>query len=209
MKNNIFLTSDAATVMKDLVKYIDVDKNKKVLFVNTAGELHDNPEWIDRARDEMRDIGFEMVEYTITDKNEAENQKAVDGVDIVYIAGGNAFYLLQKVQESGFLEIMKDFIKNGGIYIGQSAGSYLAGPTLEPAYKYDQEEWVKKLDNLDGFGLVDFTIMPHFGREDKKETYLQERFKNIYGTDYKIILLTDSQYIRVQDDGMYKIEEVI
>ncbi len=208
MKNNIFLTSDMATVVNDLVKYIDISKYKKVLFVSTAGELHDKPEWIDRAKKKMIKAGFDLIEYTITDKTKEEVQAIVNEVDVIYVAGGNTFYLLKKAQESCFAEIVNNFMNEGGIYIGQSAGSHLAGPTLKPAYKYDQEKWIETLDNLDGFGLVNFTIMLHFGRDDKKEAFLKERFKNIYGTDYKIILLTDSQYIRVQNDGMYKIEEV-
>ena len=56
--------------------------------------------------------------------------------------------------------------------------------------------------------LVNFTVLPHFGREDTREKYLKHRCKHIFGKDYKIILLTDKQYVRVQEDGMYKIEEV-
>ncbi len=42
----------------------------------------------------------------------------------------------------------------------------------------------------------------------KKENILEQKFPRTYSEDYKLILLTDKQYVRVQEDGMYRIEEV-
>lgn len=209
MKNNIFLTSDAATVLHDVVKYFDYKKNNKILFVDTSGETHiGEKEWITQARKKLVELGFEVCDYTITDKTEKDVRDSVSSVDIVYVAGGDSAYLLKKSQESNFAAIIREFIAASGIYIGQSAGSIVAGPCVLPVYKPSQDEWFSQLDNLDGFNVVDFVIFPHFGRADKREKFLQHRFKNAYSDAYKIILLTDKQYIRVQEDGMYKIEEV-
>lgn len=208
MRNNIFLTSDMTTVADDLVKYIDINKNRKVLFVTTSGELFDEHEWIDKAREKMNKLGFEIIEYSITNKTKKEVQEAVDKVNIIYIAGGHAFYLLQKAQESGFIEIIQDFVKNGGIYIGQSAGCYLIGKSIEHAYEPFYEGYINQINNFLGSDLVDFVILPYFGRDDTKESFLNFRINHIYKRGDKIILLTDNQYIRVQEDGMYRIENV-
>jgi peptidase E len=84
----------------------------------------------------------------------------------------------------------------------------VAGPNIYPLYKSKQRDWFAKLNNYNGYGLVDFITIPHFGHKDKKEQFLNHRFKQMYSDKYKFILLTDKQYIRVQEDGMYKIEEV-
>jgi len=81
-------------------------------------------------------------------------------------------------------------------------------PSVEPALHPSRVEDAKKLDNFDCANLVDFTTLPHFGREKNREKYLKHRCKHIFGKGDKIILLTDKQYVRVQEDGMYKIEEV-
>ncbi len=164
--------------------------------------------WIEDARKKMEELGFEMTNYTITDKTESEIEEALQAVDIVYVAGGNSAYLLLQSQKNNFAKVVKKFIENGGIYIGQSAGSIVAGPNIEPLYKADNSEWFVKLNSFEGYGLVDFITVPHFGREDKKEAFLNHRLVLMYGEKYKFILLTDRQYIRIQEDGMYRIEEV-
>lgn len=209
MRNNIFLTSDAATVIHDVTKHFDFENNKKVLFVETSGETHQGKRrWIDDAIEKMQQLGFELEIYTITDKTESEIKSAISRVDIIYVAGGNSAYLLNKSQENNFAEIVKEFIDDGGIYIGQSAGSIVAGPNIYALYKSENNQWFKKLKSFDGYGLVDFIVVPHFGREDEKDYFLNHRFNNIYGEKHKIILLTDKQYVTVQEDGMYKIEEI-
>lgn len=209
MKNTIFLTSDAATVIHDVIRYFDFANKKKTLFIDTSGEDHDGDRpWIDDAYAQMQQCGFDMIRYTITDKTEEEIRKSLKDIHIIYMAGGNTAYLLHRSQQSNFSKIVKDFLMSGGIYIGQSAGSIIAGPDISPLYKPSQDEWFSHLDNSKGYGFVDFIVVPHFGREDKRDAFFQDRIDRIYSDKYKMILLTDRQYIRVQEDGMYKIEEV-
>lgn len=209
MRNNIFLTSDAATVIHDIIKHFDFKNKKKVLFVETSGETHKGDKWwIDNARNRMEELGFKIINYTITGKTKDETEKALERVDVLYVAGGNTTYLLHQSQKNNFAGIVKKFIEKGGIYIGQSAGSIVTGPNIYPLYKSEQDKWFKSLKSFDGFNLVDFIIIPHFGHVDKKDRFFKHRFKHMYNDKYKIILLTDKQYVRVQEDGMYKIEEV-
>lgn len=209
MRNNIFLTSESYNVMHDIVKYIDVPQNKKLLFVDTAGEIKtgDRP-WLTQAIDVLKELGFEVIEYTITDKTQNEIEEKLKDVDVLYVAGGDNFYLLKKAQENNFAQIAREFVANGGIYIGQSAGSVIAGPDIYPTYVVGRSKWSEKLDDFTGIGLVDFVILPHFGRENRREMYLEQRLPHAYGEKHKIIPLTDNQYVRVQEDGMYRIEEV-
>ncbi len=110
--------------------------------------------------------------------------------------------------KNNFAEVVRRFVENGGIYIGQSAGSIVAGPDIYDLYKSGDKEGFEKLDNFNGYGLVDFIVIPHFGDEEKRERFLNHRISPMYGEKYKIILLTDKQYVRVQEDGMYRIKEV-
>jgi dipeptidase E len=212
MKNNIFLTSESYTVLRDLIKFIDTDKFKKVLFIDTAGELFvkDGKEtaWIDKSKKEIERLGFEMTVFSFTNKTVEEVEKAFSEADIVHVAGGDSVYLLSKIYEINGLRVIKSFIRRGGLYIGQSAGSYIAGPSIEPALDLNRSKDAKKLDKFDCASLVDFVVLPHFGREDTREKYLKHRCKHVFGKGHKIILLTDQQYVRVREDGMYKIEEV-
>jgi len=210
MKNNIFLTSDGATVIEDVIKHFDFNNKKKTLFIETSGETHEGKKpWIDNAKKEMERLGFDMTYYTITEKSENEIETILNDFDVVYMAGGNTMYLLKKSQECNFKKCIEKFIKRRGVYIGQSAGSIITGPNIKSLYELENDDFFKELNDYDGYGLVDFVTIPHFGDKSKKEErFFNVRFKHMYGSGYKIFLLTDQQYIRIQEDGMYKIEEV-
>ena len=93
--------------------------------------------------------------------------------------------------------------KKGKIYIGTSAGSIIAGPRL-PDYFSDEDA---DLQNTDGYGFVNFTLVPHWGSEDFKERYLGERLKAVYrDNQVPLLLLTDNQYVHVKDDQMQIVE---
>jgi hypothetical protein len=69
-----------------------------------------------------------------------------------------------------------------------------------PDYFSDEEA---ELENKNGYGFVNFTLVPHWGSEDFKERYLGERLKIVYKEDQvPLILLTDNQYVHIKDDQM-------
>jgi len=100
-----------------------------------------------------------------------------------------------------------NYIKNGKVYIGCSAGSIIAGPDIYITRFIDEISNASKLKSYKGLGLVDFVVFPHWGSKDFREIYLNERLRNSYNQKNKIILLTDYQYVRVKDDW-YRIVDV-
>ena len=131
--NNIVLTS--CGIRKESFKkrfYEIVSKeelnNKKVLYITTAsdGEDDDDKTWMDEEYKTILDLGINesnIIEYKIG------NDININDFDIIYMMGGNTFYLLNIIRNTGFDKIIKDFIDNGKIYIGSSAGSEILGKT--------------------------------------------------------------------------------
>ncbi len=209
MKNNIFLTSVAKYVMQDIAREIGSVDGKRLLFINTASEVGEGEKlWLDEDKQSLVDAGFDVVDYTIASKSAEDIEKVLKGVDVLYISGGNVFYLLQEIQKSGFAKIVRSFVDGGGVYIATSAGSVVAGPDIYPAYNLDEPEVATEIDGYKALGLVDFVVLPHWGSEKFRELFLNQRLDVAYTEENKIILLTDNQYVRVQEDGMYKIEDV-
>lgn len=81
------------------------------------------------------------------------------------VAGGDTFYLMEKLKESGADKVIKEFIEKGGVYIGSSAGSIVCCPTIEGAEEFDDPSLVPKLDNFDGMGVFKDAIIPHAHKE--------------------------------------------
>jgi dipeptidase E len=184
-------------------------KGKKVLFITTASEVEEgNKQWLEEDKKALKNIGLETIDYTITGKSKNDFVKDFKDIHYVFVSGGNTFYLLEKAQQSGFINFINGYMQKENVYFGSSAGAAIAGPDIYPLFKVDSPEKAPNLKGYKGFGLIDLVILPHWGSEDFKELYLNHRLEQAYGDKCKLILLTDYQYISVENDGSYKILDV-
>ena len=203
----LFLTSSVHAVAHDIAKKENLSENNKLVFITTPAEPKekgDDMEWLRNDRQALVNAGFEVQDYTITGKIKNQIENDLKNFDYIYMSGGDTSYLLEQSQKSGFIELIKDLIENKGkIYIGTSAGSIITGQKLPDFYMEDGYE----LENRNCYGFVNFTILPHWGSEHFKEKYLGERLEITYNdTQVPLILLTDNQYIIVQDNQMQIID---
>ena len=80
----------------------------------------------------------------------------------VFMGGGNTYALLKRLRETGLLDAIRDRVGAGMPYVGASAGSNVAGPTI-----LTTNDWnVVALDRFDALGLVGFNINPHYKEAD-------------------------------------------
>lgn len=193
----LYLTSVAANVLPNVVSAIGGDvRGLKVAFIPTAGNPYKETSWITEDRKALLSCNFEVVDIDISNKTEREIQNVVESVDIIFAAGGNTFYLLEKVKKSGFDKIIKDFVSQNKIYIGSSAGSIIIGPDIEFADVFD-DPTVANLDSTEGIALIDFIPVPHY----KKGSFKYEEVLKKYKEKYTLIPLNDNQFIIVEDNG--------
>ena len=54
--------------------------------------------------------------------------------DCICVSGGHTQYLLKQVKETGFDSIIKKFVYANKVYVGISAGSFIAKPNLSNGY---------------------------------------------------------------------------
>lgn len=205
---NIFLTSSLQTVAKDLVKNFD-PRIKKFLFITTASEIEEGDKtWLQKDRDSMVDLGYDLKDFTLTNNTQKQVEESLTKVDGIIMAGGNTFYLLWKIQQSGSAILIKKFVENGGVYIGSSAGSMVAGPDLYATREKKELDPVPEIKDFKGLEITDIIIQPHWGSEYFKESYLDEIMKHSYQTGFKQILLTDSQYVIDLENEKYQIVDI-
>lgn len=198
----VFLTSSLGSVADDLSKHLDSDV-KKFLFVTTASELEKGDKWWLKAdRESMAKLGYDQEDYTLTGKSKEEVEKKLKEVDGIIVAGGNTFHLLKQIQKSNTAKSIIDFVENGGVYIGSSAGSMVAGPDIWISREQKELDKVGELKDYKGLGLTDIIIQPHWGSGSFKKSYLDEIMENSYVPEYKQILLSDSQYVIIEDKNI-------
>lgn len=167
----------------------------KVAFITTAayGESN-NPTWMEKDRELLQSCGIKQIEdLDLKDKTKKELEKILKDKDIIYLNGGNTFYLLYWARKSGFDQVLPNFLGKGGLYLGVSAGSYIACPTIEQATWKHQDRNRIKITEFTALNLVPFLITAHF--EEKYRSIVDQAAK---GTQYPIIALTDKQAVLVK-----------
>ena len=166
----------------------------KIAYIITASKKVDDTSYIDRHRQKMNELNFSYTEIDIAGKNEDQLQKALDGHDIVMVEGGNTFYLLKAVRESGFESVIKDLIEKGVVYIGSSAGSYIACPSIVMATWSNRGFDRCGITDYTAMNLVPFLIKAHYTPDMK--AMLEEKAKDL---QYPMRVLNDDQAILIRD----------
>jgi len=200
MTGELFLASTVSPVIQRIASQMNSSpQNKKLLFITTASEAESgDKKWLSIDRESLKKVGFRVEEYSITGKNASELQRKVADFDFICVAGGNSFYLLEKILQSGFDKTIQKWVENGGTYIGSSAGSVVAGSDIEPVKALDNSDKAPSLKTYKGMGLADIVLLPHWGNPKFKERYLNQRLEQSYQKRNKIIRLTDDQYLHVR-----------
>ncbi len=185
----IYLTSQFSSVAKEVAQDIGLDHPKTAFIYTAAEQEYLEDEWFVNSKRTLTDNGFDIVEYSITGKTFEEITEFISGVDVIYVCGGNTFYLLEKTLESGFDKVLQNVLDDK-VYIGHSAGSVLLGNSV--ALKSNPPK--TSLTNFDGLKIVDFTIVPHWGKESAKDAKLA-LFEKMYDLGDNVVLLKDGSYI--------------
>lgn len=191
----LYLASYAMVSMAKIIKHEGRDfAGKKAVFIPTAGDPYDNKDFVEADRIALEKYGLDIVEMDIKNKNEEEIREIIDGADIVLVAGGDTFYLMEKLKESGADKIIKEFVARGGIYIGSSAGSIICCPTIEGAEDFDDPNLAPKLDNFNGLGIFRNVIIPHAQKEKYFER-VKKTTERLESKGYKVYPLTDDDVL--------------
>jgi len=170
-------------------------ENLKIGIITTGLKASDEKflEYIKEYMTMMKLSGIDFKEFDIDGRKEAEIRDFFKDRNLIQVIGGNPFFLLKKVRESGFDTILKDLIKEGYLYIGCSSGSQLMTPSIEVgAWKEGRDKF--GVEDLTTLGYVPFLIKSHY-TDDKKEE-VREKMKTL---KYPLKILTDHQAILVED----------
>jgi dipeptidase E len=87
------------------------------------------------------------------------------GKDVIWLCGGNTFYLRWILKETGADEIIRELVGSGVVYAGWSAGAVVAGPTLR-CFEAVEDLAVVPEAVFDGLDLTDIVVVPHMDLEE-------------------------------------------
>ena len=170
-------------------------RTSKCYFIPTASDPDQEKFYTCKSMDDLAQLGFNPIWYSLQFKTKELIQQELADADIIWVGGGNTFYLLDIARKVGFLEVVTDLVKNKGVaYGGVCAGTLLASNNIESAgwEPYGDPNDVA-LSDLSALGFVDFTSMVHYNNEHRS---IIEKYKK-----------GDEVVYTIPDGGMTVVED--
>lgn len=192
----LLLTSAGMHVKDEILKILPKSPQEiKIAHIITASNVDENPDYVREEEKAFQEVGFQYENISLENKAADELRELFVDKDVVYVQGGNTFYLLKHVRLSGFETVVKEFIERGGIYIGASAGTVIAAPTIEIASWEGIDKNDVGLEDLTAMNLIGFHIFVHY--DDSFEDLVREETSYTF---LPVSIITDDQAILVQND---------
>ena len=167
---------------------------KRVLFVPYA--LHDHDAYAATAKTRFAKMGCELSSiHTANDP-----QRAVAETEAIFIGGGNTFRLLKTLYDYELLEMIRARVRAGMPYIGSSAGSNVAAPTI----KTTNDMPIVQPPSFDALGLVWFQVNPHYLDADPNSTHMgetrdQRLLQYLEDNDTPVAALREGAMLRIEN----------
>jgi dipeptidase E len=130
------------------------DQVRRAVFVPYAGVTLS---WDDYAANVSERFGRFNVRVTSVHKVK-HAVKEIENADAIIVGGGNTFHLLKQLYDNGTLWAIRERVLAGVPYIGWSAGSNVACPTIRTT----NDMPIIEPSRLDAMRLVPFQLNPHY-----------------------------------------------
>ena len=148
---NMILTSSLYESIELVKKFLDKNtESKKILFIPTAANVEEYKKYMHLTQKAFEDFSYEVENFDVSVFSEEIAKEKLSEAKIVFISGGNTFYLLQELKRKNLTSYLKERIENGLLYIGESAGSVIAAPDIEYASIVDDKTLATELDDYTG-----------------------------------------------------------
>ena len=186
---------------KQIIKRF-LKENTKIGFIPTASELDSDRWYMEKDKKDLIEMRYNITNIEITSEEKEEILKKLDSVDAIFVAGGNCFYLLQQLKQKDIIQELIEFANNK-LYIGSSAGSCIACPSIDYVSKLDDKEDAPLLNDYHAMNLIDKYILPHYKSDEEYTKLINEIIKD--HPNLQFITLTNEQAIIVNERDDYEI----
>ncbi|MFC3996021.1 dipeptidase PepE [Nocardiopsis sediminis] len=164
----------------------------EVVFVPFAGG--DRPAYTRRVADAFATRGLRVRGLPAT----GEAHAVLAGAQAVFVGGGNTFRLVDTLQRLDLMAALRDAVGAGLPYMGSSAGTNIAAPTLRTT----NDMPIVEPPSFETLGLVPFQINPHYLDADPASTHQGETRETrltefLEANDVDVLGLREGTHLRV------------
>ncbi len=191
---------------KYIVDFLVAENVKKVTFVPYAGvglseeSLKASYDvYTARVSEVFNALGFEIVSV----HNSDDPVKLVNESEAIAVGGGNTFHLVAEMQKTGIMDAIKNRTESGIPYMGWSAGSNVACPSLMTT----NDMPIIEPPSFNCMGVIPFQINPHYldaNPEGHGGETRQQRIEEflVVNRKMKVLGLREASLLYVSGDTM-------
>lgn len=175
--------------------FTGIDEILFVPYARPSGITHD--EYTQIAQQFFNRVGKRIVGlHTFADP-----KKAIRQAKAIFTGGGNTFVLVNQLYGLEVMDVLREAVENGTLYMGTSAGSNIAGQTMQTT----NDMPIVYPPSFKTLGLVPFNINPHYLDPDPQSKHKGEtretRIKEFHVfNDTPVIGLREGSWLRVEDE---------
>lgn len=194
--------------------YLDYPKNnikeflgpniKKTLFIPYAGVTFSFDDYANKVQERFDEIGYKVDPI----HKYSDPVKAVQEAEAIIVGGGNTFHLVKLMQQQGLIEAIREKVKTGTPYVGWSAGSNVACPTIRTT----NDMPIVEPESFNVCNLIKFQINPHYldanpdghageTREQRLEEFIEAN------KDVTVVGLREGCMLQIEDNKIKFIGE--
>jgi dipeptidase E len=197
-KKNLLLISSSTVYGRSYLDHVEgeirelLGNIQRVVFIPFA--LHDREAYSAKATRRFRQMGVMLESAHST----SAPRRLIEKAEAIFIGGGNTFRLLKALYDNDLLESIRNKVREGVPFIGSSAGSIVACPTL----KTTKDMPIVQPPSFHALHLVNFQISPHYLDPDPNSTHMgetqQERIMQyLEENDRPVVGLREATLLRV------------
>ncbi|MEE1296548.1 MAG: Type 1 glutamine amidotransferase-like domain-containing protein [Bifidobacterium sp.] len=115
------------------------------------------------SRWHWRALGLKVRVVDLTQRHTWRVRAELEECDLVYVCGGNSFYLMRCLRDSGAADAIRAMAARGVPYIGESAGAVVAARDIGYIAPMDCNRALRGQADPAGLGLTAYHVVPHVG----------------------------------------------
>jgi dipeptidase E len=169
---------------------------RRVLFAPFA--LKDRDGYAAKARERLGRLGY-AVDSLHDAASPEEAQARARAAEAFFVGGGNTFRLLDLLQRQGLVAAIRERVLAGAPYLGSSAGSNVACPTIRTT----NDMPIVEPRSFDALALVPFQVNPHYLDTDPRSTHMgetrEQRLREYLEENDRVVVgLREGAWLRVE-----------
>lgn len=203
--------------MKLFLSSLSISENQKECFANLVGKpladislaLIENAAdpyqegdkgFVFETRENLQSLGIKLQRIDLSQyiNKSTELSEVLKNFDVIWIGGGNTYYIRWLMKQSGFDSIIKKIVDAGVVYGGGSAGAIVAGETLKYFDLVDDPKYAPEV-MYTGLGLTNTIFIPHWKTETIQSKL--EEIKHLYEKDgFGVLAIKDDEVLLIDGD---------